>query len=176
MADAIENQGKDEVVAEDSAEEVKAEMPAAEPAQEKKEEPKEEKNDSGVDESVVVPDQFKKLVEQVETMSVLELHELVKVLEKRFGVSASAVAVAAPAGGGEAGAEAQDSFTVELTGVGDAKIQVIKAVKEALALGLKEAKDLVDAAPSVLKEGVKKEDAEALKAKIEEAGAKVTLK
>ena len=176
MADAIENQGKDEVVAEDSAEEVKEETPAAEPAQEKKEEPKEEKNDSGVDESVVVPDQFKKLVEQVETMSVLELHELVKVLEKRFGVSASAVAVAVPAGGGEAGAEAQDSFTVELTGVGDAKIQVIKAVKEALALGLKEAKDLVDAAPSVLKEGVKKEDAEALKAKIEEAGAKVTLK
>ncbi|MBI4086846.1 50S ribosomal protein L7/L12 [Candidatus Kaiserbacteria bacterium] len=148
--------------------------PAA-PAEEAKEE-KTEENKGGVDESVEVPAEFKKLVEQVETMSVLELHQLVKVLEKRFGVSASAVAVAAPAGGGETGAEAQDSFTVELTAVGDAKIQVIKVVKEVLALGLKEAKDLVDAAPSVLKEGVKKEEAEALKAKIEESGAKITLK
>ena len=135
----------------------------------------EAKNEGGVDESVEVPEQFKKLVEQVETMSVLELHELVKVLEKRFGVSASAVAVAGPAAGGEAAAE-QDSFTVELADAGAAKIQVIKAVKEALNLGLKEAKDLVDAAPSVLKEGLKKEDAEALKAKVEEAGGKVNLK
>lgn len=135
----------------------------------------EEKNESGVDESVEVPEQFKKLVEQVETMSVLELHELVKVLEKRFGVSAAAVAVAGPAAGGGEAAE-QDSFTVELADAGVAKIQVIKAVKEALNLGLKEAKDLVDAAPAVLKEGAKKEDAEALKAKVEEAGGKVNLK
>jgi len=134
-----------------------------------------EKNENGVDESVEVPEQFKKLVEQVEQMSVLELHELVKVLEKRFGVSAQAVAVAAPGAGGEAAAE-QDSFTVELANAGAAKIQVIKAVKEALSLGLKEAKDLVDAAPSVLKEGVKKEEAEALKAKVEEAGGSVNLK
>ncbi len=134
-----------------------------------------EKNENGVDESVEIPAEFAKLVEQVENMTVLELHSLVKVLEKRFGVSAAAVAVAGPAAGGEAAAE-QDSFTVELTAAGDAKIQVIKVVKEALGLGLKESKDLVDAAPSVLKEGLKKEDAEALKAKVEEAGGKVTLK
>ncbi len=137
--------------------------------------PAEAKSESGIDESVEVPEEFKKLVEQVEKMSVLELHSLVKVLEKRFGVSAQAVAVAAPGAGGEAAAE-QDSFTVELTNAGAAKIQVIKAVKEALNLGLKEAKDLVDAAPSVVKEGAKKEEAEALKAKIEEAGGTVTLK
>lgn len=132
-------------------------------------------NNSGVDESVEVPEQFKKLVEQVETMTVLELHELVKVLEKRFGVSAAAVAVAGPAAG--AGAEeAQSAFTVELTNAGAQKIAVIKVVKEVLGLGLKEAKDMVDAAPAVVKEKVSKEDAEALKAKLEEAGATVTLK
>lgn len=130
---------------------------------------------SGVDESVEIPKQFKDLVEQVEKMSVLELNELVKVLEKRFGVSASAVAVAAPAGGADAG-EAQSAFNVELTDAGAQKIAVIKAVKEVLGLGLKEAKDLVDGAPAMVKEGMKKEDAEALKAKLEEAGAKVTLK
>jgi large subunit ribosomal protein L7/L12 len=167
MADEIQKEGENEVVS-PAAEETKEESVSTEKVP--------EKNENGVDESVEVPAEFKKLVEQVETMSVLELHALVKVLEKRFGVSASAVAVAAPAAGGDVGAEAQDSFTVELSAVGDAKIQVIKAVKEALALGLKEAKDLVDAAPSVLKEGVKKEEAEALKAKIEESGAKVSLK
>lgn len=135
----------------------------------------ETKNESGIDESVEVPAEFKKLVEQVETMSVLELHELVKVLEKRFGVSAAAVAVAGPAAGGAA-EEAQSSFTVELTDAGAQKIAVIKVVKEVLGLGLKEAKDMVDAAPAVVKEKVAKEDAEALKAKLEEAGAKVTLK
>ena len=108
-------------------------------------------------------------------MSVLELHELVKVLEKKFGVSAAAVAVAAPAAGG-AEEEAKSSFTVELTDGGAQKIAVIKAVKEALGLGLKEAKDLVDGVPSVLKENAPKEEAEALKAKVEEAGGKVTLK
>lgn len=159
MADEIKN---DEQVAE--------EAPAAE---EVKEEVVEDQN--GVDESVEVPEEFKKLVEQVEQMSVLELHTLVKVLEKRFGVSAAAVAVAAPGGAG-GGAEEQDSFTVELTDAGAAKIQVIKAVKEMLNLGLKEAKDLVDSAPAVVKEGVKKEEADELKAKLEEAGAKVTLK
>lgn len=130
---------------------------------------------SDVDETVEVPAQFKALVEQVEKMSVLELHELVKVLEKRFGVSAAAVAVAGPAAAGDA-AEEQSEFTVELTEAGAQKIAVIKVVKEVLGLGLKEAKDMVDGAPAVVKENLKKEDAEALKVKLEEAGAKVTLK
>ncbi|OGD67015.1 50S ribosomal protein L7/L12 [Candidatus Campbellbacteria bacterium RIFOXYC2_FULL_35_25] len=109
-------------------------------------------------------------------MSVLDLHELVKLFEKKFGVSAAAVAVAgAPAGGADDGEE-KSSFTVELTSAGDQKISVIKAVKAALGLGLKEAKELVDSAPAVLKEGVKKDDAEALKAEVEAAGGKVTLK
>jgi large subunit ribosomal protein L7/L12 len=143
---------------------------AAPAAEEKKEESATE-----VDETVEVPKEFQKLVEQVEAMTVLELHELVKVLEKRFGVSASAVAVAGPAAGGDA-AEEQSEFAVELTEVGAQKIAVIKAVKEALGLGLKEAKDMVDGAPAEVKAGMKKEDAEALQAKLEEAGAKVTLK
>lgn len=127
--------------------------------------------------AVEVPAKFKALVEQVETMSVLELHELVKVLEKKFGVSAAAVAVAAPAGGA-AGAEEEEksSFTVELTDAGAQKIAVIKVIKEVLGLGLKEAKDMVDGAPSVIKENVAKEEAESIKKQIEEAGGKVTLK
>ena len=127
------------------------------------------------DAAVEVPAKFKKLVDEIEGMTVLELHELVKVLEKKFGVSAQAVAVAAPGAGGEA-AEAQDSFNIELTDSGAQKIAVIKVVKEVLGLGLKEAKDLVDGAPSVLKEGVKKEEAEEIKKKVEDAGGKVTLK
>jgi len=123
---------------------------------------------------VVVPAKFKDLVEKIETMTVLDLHELVKVLEEKFGVSATAAA-AAPAAAA-AGAEEKDSFNVELTASGDTKIAVIKVVKEVLALGLKEAKDLVDAAPSMLKEGMKKADADEFKKKIEEAGAKVTFK
>lgn len=131
--------------------------------------------ETDVDESVEVPAEFQALVEQVEKMSVLELHELVKVLEKRFGVSASAVAVAGPAGG-DAGEGEQDSFTVELADAGGSKIQVIKVVKEVLGLGLKEAKEMVDGAPNVVKEGVSKEEAEEIKGKLEEAGAKVNLK
>ena len=131
---------------------------------------------SDVDETVEVPEQFKALVDQVEKMSVLELHELVKVLEKRFGVSAAAVAVAGPAAGGDTGGEEQSEFTVELTEAGAQKIAVIKVVKEVCGLGLKEAKDMVDGAPAEVKAGLKKEDAEAIKAKLEEAGAKVTLK
>lgn len=121
------------------------------------------------------PAKFKSIVEAIETMSVLDLHELVKHLEEKFGVSAAAVAVAAPAAGAAAGEE-KSTFTVELTDGGASKINVIKVVKEALGLGLKEAKDLVDAAPKVLKEGVKKEDADKLKKDIEAAGGKVTLK
>ncbi|MEX0931730.1 MAG: 50S ribosomal protein L7/L12 [Candidatus Paceibacterota bacterium] len=115
------------------------------------------------------------MVESIEKMSVLELHELVKLLEEKFEVSAAAVAVAAPGAGAEQ-AEEKSSFTVELADGGAQKIAVIKVVKEVLGLGLKEAKDLVDGAPGVLKEGVNKEDAEALKKKIEEAGGKVNLK
>src|SRR3989338_5986518 len=126
------------------------------------------------EEKAEVPAEFKKLVEQVEKMSVLELHSLVKVLEKHFGVSAQAVAVAGPAAAGAA--EEKDEFTVELTEAGAQKIAVIKVVKEVLNLGLKEAKDMVDAAPSVVKEGLKKDAAEELKKKLEEAGAKVTIK
>lgn len=125
---------------------------------------------------VEIPAKFQSLVESVEKMSVLELHELVKVLEKRFGVSAAAVAVAAPAAAGAAAVEEKSTYTVELKDGGAQKIAVIKIVKEALALGLKEAKDLVDAAPKVLKEGVKKDDAEKMKKDIEAAGGKVELK
>lgn len=123
---------------------------------------------------VVIPAKFKDIVAKIEEMSVLDLHELVKVFEEKFGVSATAAA-AAPAAVGAA-AEEKDSFNVELTASGETKIAVIKVVKEALALGLKEAKDLVDAVPSMLKEGMKKAEAEDLKAKIEAAGGKVTLK
>lgn len=126
---------------------------------------------------VETPAKFKAVVEAIEKMSVLDLHELVKHLEEKFGVSAAAVAVAAPAGGAAAGgAEEKSTMNVELTDGGATKIAVIKVVKEALGLGLKEAKDLVDAAPSMLKEGMKKEDAEKLKKDLEAAGAKVTLK
>lgn len=123
------------------------------------------------------PAKFKSVVESIEKMSVLDLHELVKFLEGKFGVSAAAVA-AAPAAGSAAAApgEEQTSFTVRLADAGANKIAVIKVAKEALGLGLKEAKDLVDAAPSTLKEGVKKEEAETIKKKIEEAGGKVELK
>lgn len=131
--------------------------------------------DVATEETVEVPAQFKKIVEEIEKMSVLELHELVKVFEQKFGVSAAAVAVAGPAAGGDAGEE-QSEFGVELTEAGAQKIAVIKVVKEVLGLGLKEAKDMVDGAPAMIKEGMKKEDAEALQAKLEEAGAKITLK
>ncbi|MCX6788214.1 MAG: 50S ribosomal protein L7/L12 [Candidatus Kaiserbacteria bacterium] len=127
-------------------------------------------------EVVEVPSKFKKLVEEVEAMTVLELSELVKVLEKKFGVSAAAVASAGPAAAGAPAEDAKSTADVELTEVGASKIAVIKAVKEALALGLKEAKDLVDGAPSMLKTGMKKEDAAELAKKLTDAGAKVTLK
>ncbi|MEK9154077.1 MAG: 50S ribosomal protein L7/L12 [Patescibacteria group bacterium] len=114
------------------------------------------------------------IIEAVEKMTVLELNQLVKAIEEKWGVSATAVAAAGPAAG--AAAEEKTEFNVELTSIGEQKIAVIKVVKEALALGLKEAKDLVESAPAMLKTDVKKEDAEAWKKKIEEAGGKVTLK
>ncbi|HEY6020755.1 MAG TPA: 50S ribosomal protein L7/L12 [Candidatus Paceibacterota bacterium] len=115
------------------------------------------------------------IIEAVEKMSVLELNTLVKAIEEKWGVSAAAVAVAGPAAGAGA-AEEKTSFNVHLADAGAQKVQVIKAVKDALGLGLKEAKDLVDAAPTLLKEGVKKEDADKLKAAVEAAGGKVELK
>lgn len=130
---------------------------------------------AGGGEAVEVPAKFKSIVEAVEKMTVLELNELVKVFEKKFGVSASAMAVAAPVAGAGV-AEEKSSFDVELTDAGAQKIAVIKVVKEVLGLGLKEAKDLVDGAPSMLKTGMKKEEAEETKKKIETAGGKVTLK
>lgn len=128
-------------------------------------------------EHVEVPAKFKKLIEDIEKMTVLELHELVKVLEKKFGVSAAAVVAVAGGVPGNAGeAEEKSAFSIELTSAGAQKIAVIKVVKDVLALGLKEAKDLVESAPAMLKEGVKKEEAEEIKKKIETAGGKVTLK
>ena len=118
-------------------------------------------------------------VKQIETMSVLDLSNLVKALEDRFGVSAAAAAMPAAAAGPAAAAapaEVQTEFAVILSEVGEKKINVIKAVREVTSLGLKEAKDLVEAAPSTVKEAVSKEEAETIKKKFEEAGAKVTIK
>ena len=118
----------------------------------------------------------KKLIDAVENMTVLELNSLVKAIEEKWGVSASAVAVAAPGASGATGGEEKTEFAVELASFGDQKVTVIKAVKEVLGLGLAEAKTLVESAPSMLKEGMKKEDADALKKKVEDAGGKVNLK
>ncbi len=126
--------------------------------------------------AVEVPAKFKAIVDAVEGMSVVDLHELVKTLEAKFGVSAAAVAVAAPGAGAAAAGDEKATVNVELTDGGATKIAVIKVVKEALALGLKEAKDIVDGAPKMLKEGMKKEDAEKLKKDIEAAGGKVAFK
>ena len=174
---------------ENKTEEVAAEAPATEaPAEEKAPEAEAPKEEVKAEEApkeeekkgeapVEVPEKFKKIVDEIEKMSVMELNELVKVFEEKFGVSAQAVAAGPAVGGGaDTGGDEQDSFTVELTEAGAQKIAVIKAVKGLLGLGLKEAKDAVDGAPGVLKEGVKKEEAEEMKKMIEEAGGKVTLK
>ncbi len=122
---------------------------------------------------VEVPAKFKEIVAGVEKLTLIELHELVKLLEEKWGVSAAAAVVAGPAA---AAVEEKSSFDVELTAAGATPIQVIKAIKEVLALGLKEAKDMVDGAPTMVKTGLKKDEAEALKKKIEDGGGKVTLK
>ena len=116
------------------------------------------------------------MIEEVKTLTVLELAELVHALEEEFGVSAAAAAVAAPAAGAAAAEEEKTEFDVVLKAAGANKIAVIKVVRALTGLGLKEAKELVDGAPKVVKEGASKEDAEAIKAKLEEVGAKVTLK
>jgi large subunit ribosomal protein L7/L12 len=131
------------------------------------------------DKEVKVPEKFKKIVDEIEKMSVLDLAELVKVLEGKFGVSSMAampVMAGAVAGGEAVAKEEKTSFNVELKNAGGQKIQVIKVVREITGLGLKEAKDIVDAAPKILKENLKKEDAEEMKKKLEEAGATVELK
>jgi large subunit ribosomal protein L7/L12 len=130
-------------------------------------------------EEVKVPEKFKKMVDEIEKMSVMDLAELVKVLEDKFGVSpmmAAPVMAGSAAGGGEAAKEEKTSFNVELKGAGAQKIQVIKVLREITGLGLKEAKDMVDGAPKTVKENVKKEEAEEMKKKLEEAGASVELK
>lgn len=126
-------------------------------------------------ENIEIPAKFKSVVETIEKMSVLDLNELVKLLEKKFGVSAAVVAVVAPTTGTPV-AEERSTVNVHLSAVGDQKIAVIKVIKEVLALGLKEAKDLVDGVPILVKDNMKKEDADALKKKIEEAGGKVEYK
>ncbi len=149
------------------------------PVEETKEEAapvSEESKDDSKD--VEVPAKFKGIVEEIEKMSVLDLSELVSILEDKFGVSAAPMAVAGVAtASGDAGAtEEKDSFDVELTSIGDNKIGVIKAVREITGQGLKDAKDMVEGAPVMIKEGAKKEEAEEIKSKIEEAGGSVTLK
>jgi len=156
--------------------EVKVEEKKEEP---KKEEPKKEEPKKEEKKEVKVPAKFKDLVSAIEKMSVIDLAELVKILEDKFGVSSQApVAVATPVA---SGADADDqeeksTFDVEITEAGANKISVIKAIRTFVQIGLKEAKDLVDAAPKMLKEGVAKEEAEKMKKDLEEAGAKVTLK
>ncbi len=125
--------------------------------------------------NVEVPEKFQGIVSAIEKLSVIEVAELVKLLEGKWGVSAAAP-VAAAAGAGAAAAEEKTSFNVELTEAGANKIGVIKVVREITGLGLKEAKDMVDAAPKVIKEGAAKAEAEDMKKKLEEAGAKVALK
>src|SRR6056297_835443 len=142
---------------------------APETTEEKKEETKE----------VEVPEKFQKLVSEIEQMTVLDLAEFVKILEEKFGVSAAAPQMmmqGGAAGGAEEEKEEKTEFDVELTDAGSTKIAVIKAVRAITEMGLKDAKDLVDGAPKVIKEAVKKEEADAMKAQIEEAGGKVTLK
>lgn len=117
---------------------------------------------------------IQEMIEAIKELTILELNELVTACEEEFGVSAAAGVMVAAAGG--AAAEEKTEFDVELTDAGSEKIKVIKAVRELTGLGLKEAKDVVEGTPKVLKEGISKEDAEAIKAKLEEVGAKVTLK
>ncbi len=174
-ADGASDAVAEETATEDTKKDAKKEEKKDEkaPVAKETEEDAQAPSDEGAD--VEVPENFKALVEQVENMTVLELNELVKLLEKKFGVSASAVAVAGPAAAGDSSEEKSD-FEVVLASLGEKKIAVIKVIKEILGLGLKEAKDLVESAPASLKSGVKKNDAEEWKTKLEEAGASVELK
>jgi large subunit ribosomal protein L7/L12 len=169
-----EENKKSETTAPEKEEEVKADHP--------KEEKKEKKTEKVVDKAekkVEVPAKFKDLVKQIEDLSIMDLAELVKVLEKKFGVSPMMAAAAVPVvgnGGSESSAEEKSEFNIEIKDAGSQKIQVIKVVREITGKGLKEAKNLVDAAPKVVKENAKKEEAEEIKKKLEEVGAIVELK
>jgi len=174
MTEEKKQEEKKEEVQEEKKEEIKVE--------EKIEETKEKKEEVKEDEPVEVPAKFKKFVEEIEKMSILELAELVKILEKKFGVSAAPQMMAAPVaatGGDAASAEEKSSFNIVLTGIGEKKIETIKVVRDITQKGLKDSKDLVDAVVSgeqMIKENVKKEEAEEIKKKFEAAGAKVELK
>ena len=174
--------GKEQAKSEDKKPEPSSFAKATEDKKpEPKPEPKKEKPkvaEKVKDEKVEVPAKFKNLVGEIEKMSITDLAELVKILEKKFGVSPMVAAAAAPAAGGGPVAEAEEKteFAIELKDAGAQKIQVIKVVREITGKGLKEAKDIVDAAPKVIKENVKKEEAEEIKKKLEEAGATVELK
>jgi len=165
---------------EEPKEEVKEEKP--EPKEEPKKEEKKEESKIEADEEVEIPKKFEKIIKEIEGMKVLDLAELVKILEKKFGVSAAAPVAVAVAGvaSAEAGDEgAKSEYDIILKGVGDKKIEVIKAVRDATGKGLKEAKDVVDLAatePQIIKEKAKKEEAEEMKKKFEAAGATVELK
>lgn len=121
-------------------------------------------------------EKIEKMIEEIDKLTVVELAELVKAIEEKYGVSAAAVAAPAQGGAVAGGAEEKTSFNVELTSAGASKIQVIKVVKTITGLGLKEAKEVVDGAPKMVKEGVSKDEAEKIKAELEEAGATVELK
>ena len=175
-AEETPSDGGEEEAIEDKAKE----SPVKEKPAEKKEAPKEEAKDETDTQEVELSPEFEelakkydKLISEIEKLSVVELAELVQVLEKKFGVSAAAPVAAADAG--EENAEEKDSFSIMLQAPGDLKINVIKIVREITGLGLKESKELVDSVPKVIKEGVKKEEANEFKAKLEEAGATVEL-
>jgi len=168
---ADKGEKKEEATAKAPVEETKTEEPKAKEAA-----PADDAGDDSAE--VEVPKKFKSLVEEIEKMSVLDLAELVKILEKKFGVSTAAPVMAMMPGAGEqpAAVEEKSSFDIELTEAGSSKIAVIKAVRAITEIGLKDAKDLVDGAPKIVKEGVGKEEAEEIKKQLEEAGAKVILK
>ena len=172
--DAVEekkeqNTPADAVSSDEKPKEVKGEKPAPDSSVKKEETPEDEGTD------VEVPAKFKDIVDAIEKMSVLDLNELVKLFEKKFGVSAAAVAVAG-VGAVSDEEEGSSKVTVELTSVGDSKVAVIKIIKEILGVGLKEAKELTDAAPSEIKKDIEKAEADEIKAKIEEVGGTVTIK
>jgi len=174
-----------EVVKKEGEKEEKKEEKVEEEKGEEKEEKKEEKIEEKEEEKIEIPEKFKKLVNEIENMKVVDLAELVKILEKKFGVSSQpqVVAPAAPGAGAPGGtgsaSEEKSAFNIILKGVGSKKIEVIKAVRDVTQKGLKESKDLVDAAekePQTVKENVKKEEAEEIKKKFEAAGAEIELK
>ena len=177
MAEEKQNQEEQTQEEQTSEEETKQEEQTS--GEEAQQEEQAQESTSTEEEEVEVPEKFQSLVSQIEQMSVLDLSELVKILEKKFGVSAAAPVAAAGAAPAEGGGEAQEEkteFDVELTDVGDNKIGVIKAVRGVTDMGLKDAKELVEGVPKVIKEGVKKEEADDMKSQLEEAGATVTLK